>query len=75
VRQSWLETGSGDIATAADDLGLGDWPEDEAMWDKLAEASKVKVTESTVTAIGSLDIEIRMDMPSAVLLELVPSAL
>ena len=75
LRQLTLTTGCGDIATAADDLGVGDWPEDDAAWDHLAEASSLHVSESTVAAVGSLDIEVSMDMPSAVLLELLPSGL
>jgi hypothetical protein len=49
------------------------WPADQAEWGKIAEASKLDTTEAMVTAHGILDVELMMDMPSAVLVELWPS--
>jgi xylan 1,4-beta-xylosidase len=72
MRQSVLKAGSGDVVDAARAQGTSDWPADSAEWGTLAEAAKLPVTETTVTAYGDLTVELRLDMPSAVLVELLP---
>jgi xylan 1,4-beta-xylosidase len=72
VRQSLLKADSGDVASAVSALGIGDWPADTAEWDELVEASKLHVTEATVTAYDGMTLEFTLAMPSAVLVELVP---
>ena len=70
LRQTLLNAGSGDITSAVSALGIKDWPNDEAQWDELAEATRLHTTETSVSADGELSVEVTLDMPSAVLLEL-----
>ena len=70
LRQTPLNAGSGNIAATVNALGIRDWPRDNAQWAELAEAAKLHTTETTVSAHGSLSVELTLDMPSAVLVEL-----
>ena len=70
LRQTLLNAGSGDIAATVSALGIKDWPKDGAQWDELAEAAQLHTTETSVSADGELSVELTLDMPSAVLLEL-----
>jgi xylan 1,4-beta-xylosidase len=58
---TWLAHGSGDVARAAQDLRIGDWPTEE-QWPELAEKSALR----TVAWDGNT---VTLPMPSAVLLE------
>ncbi len=74
VDPSWQATatrlgiGVGDVAAAAAELGIGDWPSDEQLTE-LAERSRLVSTPLERT--GSA-LELTLPMPSAVLLELAP---
>jgi xylan 1,4-beta-xylosidase len=73
VRQSRLDAGHGDIEAAALATGLGEWPADETQWGQLAASCELEVTGTRVTAAGTLSLELTLDMPAAVLVELVPA--
>ena len=70
VRQTLLNAGSGDITGAVTALGIKDWPSDDAQWGELAQATRLHTTDTAVSADGTLDVDLTLDMPSAVLLEL-----
>jgi xylan 1,4-beta-xylosidase len=63
---TWLAAGSGDVAKAAADLGVGDWPTDE-QWTALAERSAL-----TTESMAWDGFRLTLPMPSAVLVELRP---
>jgi xylan 1,4-beta-xylosidase len=73
LRQTRLAQGCGDLADAVTALNLGGWPADEAQWTDLARASELPVIETTVTALGQVEVELTLTMPSAVLIELAPA--
>lgn len=73
LRQTHLSVGRGDLVAAVTGLALGDWPVDDAEWAQLEAAVQLPVTESTVTARGSLDLELTLTMPAATLIELEPA--
>ncbi|QNE18403.1 xylan 1,4-beta-xylosidase [Kribbella qitaiheensis] len=66
---TYLAIGVGDLATAAGQLGVGDWPTDD-QWRELAERSKL-VSEPLTWSGSTFDLT--LPMPSAVLLELQPA--
>ncbi|HET6985837.1 MAG TPA: xylan 1,4-beta-xylosidase [Kribbella sp.] len=74
VDPSWTATattlgiGVGDVAAAATDLGIGDWPTDDELA-KLAEWSKLVSTPLEWTGSG---LDLTLPMPSAILVELAP---
>ncbi|MEU4289631.1 xylan 1,4-beta-xylosidase [Kribbella sp. NPDC026596] len=74
VDPSWQATattlgiGTGDLAAAAGELGVGDWPTAEQLAE-LAERSKLV---STPLELRDGAVELTLPMPSAVLLELAP---
>jgi xylan 1,4-beta-xylosidase len=74
VDPSWQATattlgiGAGDVAAAAGELGIGDWPSDEQLAE-LAERSKLVSTPLEWTGSG---LDLTLPMPSAVLLEIAP---
>jgi xylan 1,4-beta-xylosidase len=74
MRQRTLAVGRGDLAAAAATLGVGDWPADDAHWGALASAAQTPVVDSLLRleAGESLTLELELDMPSAVLIELRP---
>ena len=65
-----LAPGEGDLAAAAKELGVGDWPEDDATWAALAEESAMP-TERTYADVsrGRLEVQLELPMPAAVLVE------
>jgi hypothetical protein len=50
---------------------VGEWPGSADEWSELARASQLQVTETTEYARGDLGVELSLEMPSAVLVELV----
>ncbi len=74
VDPSWQATattlgvGVGDVAAAAAELGIGDWPNDEQLTE-LAERSRLV---STPLEWNGSALDLTLPMPSAVLLELAP---
>ena len=72
LRRSRLAPGVGDLAAAVSAFAVTDWPGSEDVWTELACASQLEVVEATVTASGVIEVDITLDMPSAVLLELEP---
>lgn len=74
VRRSVLATGQGDLVAAARELGIGDWPADEEQWALLARRSELDVQEGPLdVADGGATLDLVLHMPSAVLVELLPS--
>jgi xylan 1,4-beta-xylosidase len=72
LRRSRLAPGVGDLAAAVSAFAVTDWPGNEEMWTALAHASQLEVVEATVTGSGILEVDITLEMPSAVLLEFEP---
>jgi xylan 1,4-beta-xylosidase len=71
LRTSRLGAGSGDIVAAAAALEIGEWPLD-GQWEELARAVEPELTVSQTSWPDAGSIELTVNMPSAVLLQLTP---
>lgn len=65
-----LAPGTADLAAAAADLGIGEWPVSDDEWSALASASALETVP--VDRVGAA-VELTLPMPSAVLLEFTPT--
>lgn len=69
-----LAPGEGDLAAAAAELGIGDWPEDDATWSALAERAEMPVDRSRADVVrGRLEVRLELPLPAAALVEVRPA--